>query len=96
MAGRLYVHRTQALEVLLQELWVLRPELKDKAAMTVYMGTAALLREVKLSTATMNSALTSSTQPETLAAETSEYVKDAAMSISTSLSDDPHPNEQWD
>lgn len=96
MANRLYVHRTQALESLLQELWMLRPELKDKAAMTVYMGTAALLREVKLSTVAMNSAFISSRQLEKPAVATSVAVEDAAMSSSTGLLTEPHPNEQWD
>ncbi|KPQ31037.1 MAG: hypothetical protein HLUCCA11_24475 [Phormidesmis priestleyi Ana] len=96
MTNRLYVHRTQALEALLQELWRLRPELKDKAAMTVYMGTAALLREVKLSAAAMNGAVVSSGQVGKPAVETLIGVKGVAMPSSMDLSCEPHPNEQWD
>jgi hypothetical protein len=96
MADRLYVHRTQALEALLQELWILRPELKDKAAMTVYMGTAALLREVKLSAAAMNSAFASSGQRGNPAVETFGAVEEAAMPSLINLPCEPHPNEQWD
>jgi hypothetical protein len=96
MADRLYVHRTQALEALLQELWVLRPELKDKPAMTVYMGTAALLREVKLSAAAMNSAFVSSGQMGKTTDGTFVAVEEAAMPSSINLPCEPHPNEQWD
>lgn len=100
MADRLYVHRTQSLEALLQELWALRPELKDKPSMTVYMGMAALIREVKLSAAVMNRSMAplTPTVMSTPASDSNANISaksDAAVFAELDLGD-PHPNEQWD
>lgn len=43
----LSARRTDSLEALLQKLWALRPELKDKQAITINLGVAALIREVE-------------------------------------------------
>lgn len=100
MADRLYVHRTQALEALLQELWILRPELKDKAAMTVYMGTAALLREVKLSAAAMNinlAPLTPNVMSTSVLGSNGSISTKSDAAVSAGLeAGELHPNEQWD
>ena len=101
MSARLYVHRTQSLEALLQELWTLRPELKEKKSMTVYLGTAALLREVKQTAAVMNASMDSLPQVvpsmSVLGAEAnvsteSTMADNTAESESTEL----HPDDQWD
>lgn len=43
----LSARRTDSLEALLQKLWTLRPELKEKQAITVTLAVAALIREVE-------------------------------------------------
>jgi hypothetical protein len=45
---RISVQRTETVEALLQELWMLRPELKDRSSMTVLMAISALTRESRL------------------------------------------------
>jgi hypothetical protein len=96
MADRLYVHRTQSLETLLQELWALRPELKDKPSMTVYMGTAALIREAKHSATFMSAGFGPGVQAE---AAMSEPISTAEVVIASEVvaeADELHPNVQWD
>ncbi|KPQ32133.1 MAG: hypothetical protein HLUCCA11_22305 [Phormidesmis priestleyi Ana] len=44
---RMVVLRTANLEMLLQELWALRPDLRDKPTATVHCSTVALIRETK-------------------------------------------------
>ena len=99
MSDRLYVHRTQSLEALLQELWALRPELKDKPSMTVYMGTAALIREVKLSAAVMNRSMSPLTPNASsipvLNPNENISAKPEAITFTGLESSEPHPNEQW-
>lgn len=43
----LSARRTDSLEALLQKLWTLRPEIKEKQAITVTLAVAALIREVE-------------------------------------------------
>lgn len=94
MADRLYVHRTQSLEALLQELWALRPELKDKPSMTVYMGTAALIREAKHSAVLMSAGFAPSVQAKAAMPELPSAVEVAITS--EAVADELHPNVQWD
>lgn len=101
MSDRLYVHRTQSLETLLQELWTLRPELKEKNSMTVYLGTAALLREVKQTSALMNASVESLPQvvPSTSALDSEANVStESSMAANTAEpeSTELHPDDQWD
>jgi hypothetical protein len=96
MADRLYVHRTQSLEALLQELWALRPELKDKPSMTVYMGTAALIREAKHSATFMSAGFASSVQAEAAMPELPPATEVAIAFEAVADADELHPNVQWD
>jgi hypothetical protein len=45
---RISLQRTETVEALLQELWMLRLELKDKPSVTVLMAISALTRESRL------------------------------------------------
>ena len=42
---KLVVHRTEAVEELLQAAWKIKPEIKNRISLTVAMGIAALIRE---------------------------------------------------
>lgn len=51
--------RTDELEEMIQEVWSLRRELRDKNAQTIHSGLAALIRECKRSDATSVEAVAS-------------------------------------
>jgi len=45
--AQLVVPRTEPIESLLQKLWGLRPEYKEKFSLTIYCAIAALIREAE-------------------------------------------------
>lgn len=67
--------RTEELEAMLQELWVLRSELKGKNALTIYCAIAALLRECRRSDATVEENAVDVAPVEPLDAENSSVTR---------------------
>ena len=96
---RMVVLRTNNLETLLQELWVLRPDLKDKPTATVHCGTIALIRETKLTLAALCPKSTSSGSVISMhqLAEASEPSReeDASAFLRKVSSEEPHPDSIW-
>lgn len=96
---RMVVLRTDDFEALLQELWTLRPELKDKPTVTVHCGTIALIRETKLTfaalcpTSSSSGSMISMHQPT----KPSEPLQEEAVSDSSqnAYSEEPHPDSIW-
>jgi hypothetical protein len=95
---RMVVLRTDTFESLLQELWALRPELKDKPTVTIHCGIIALIRETKLTLAALcpksfspDSEISMhqhAEAPEPSPEEVSDFSQNA-------YSEEPHPDSIW-
>ena len=96
---RMVVLRTDNLETLLQELWALRPDLKDKPTATVHCGTIALIRETKLTLAALcpkSSSAVSVTAMHQLTEDSEpSWEEEASDFLQKESSEEPHPDSIW-
>jgi hypothetical protein len=96
---RMVVLRTDTFESLLQELWALRPELKDKPTVTIHCGITALIRETKLTLAAL---CPKSFSPDSEVSiyqrtEASDLLQEEEVSdfSQNAPAEEPHPDSIW-
>lgn len=89
--GRLVVLRTTALEELLQEVWRLRPDIRDKISLTVSTAFFALIKESTPEKAT------STAKPLSHEAVTAllEEAEASSRGSVNSAASEPHPDGIW-
>jgi hypothetical protein len=96
---RMVVLRTDTFESLLQELWALRPELKDKPTLTIHCGITALIRETKLTLAALCPKSSSSDSEISMHqhTEVSEPSQEEEVSdfLQNAHAEEPHPDSIW-
>lgn len=91
--ARIVVARTEAIETLLQELWRLRPELKDRISLTISMAITALVQNTTREKAILEAELANYQQmPAPTAGAISQRQNSNTTMSSTS---EPHPDSAW-
>lgn len=94
--ARIVVTRTPEINALLQEAWILSPELREKISLTVHHAIVALVRERRRYKAFASESFNS--PPVNMKISTGDATGDAEDSIaddSMTKRSEPHPDSIW-